>query len=371
MESDARALSMQAVPTPSTVMAGSSDPLQGQLDDCRYSPIDAQPNGHLQVASDVKASRRWALRALAAATLLAAPAMLGLARGWVHWPNDMASSMEVITESSRHKLSPAFQQCKGEKHLKCEIGCMCVRKNEYFSMCKPLDGKLKCDKELMEHKLEHAKDHRRPFLEKERQARKEKEDSIKRYNKAKIEQASSSLEAAMMESHMAVMRDNATREAVAKVRDAKVQVAKKSVEAAENKKKGVAVVAEKEAQEEVKKAKGNVVDAEDNYAKVKVSVLKEVSEAIHKYRLLVDKSKQELEVLRKADLKKTLRERKEAAAKTADESKWAAAKAKKAAKVAEEKGKLAEGARKEDEAAQKELKAAQAEVAKWESAVKR
>jgi len=323
------------------------------------------------VASERARARRWAVTALAVTLLLAAPTIVGLARGWVSWPKDWASTMEVITESSRPKLSGAFGQCKGPKDLKCEIGCMCVRKNDYFSMCKPLEGKLKCDKEVMESKLQHAKDNLLPFRKKARESRKEKFAAIQRIKKATTEQASSSLEAAELESRLAILRDNATREAAVNARDGQAEVAKKDVQAAELKKKHVAIAAEKEAANEVKKAKGHVADAEDNYAKVKVSVLREVSEAIHKYRLHVDKSKKELEALKKADLKKILKERQESASKAADESKWVAAKAKEAAKVAEEKQKLAAKARKEDEDAQKELKAAHAEVEKWKSAVRR
>jgi len=370
MEENDRALILQEVPGLGKV-AGPLAPQQEQPDDCRYSPLGAQQIREVQVASERMGARRWVLRAIAATSLLAVPAIVGLARGWVSWPKGLASTMELITESSRPKVSGAFGQCKGPKDLKCEIGCMCVRKNDYFSMCKPLEGKLKCDKDLMESKLQHAKEHRLPFLKKARDAKKEKFAAIQRYKKATSEQASSSLKAAELESHLAILRDNATREAVVKIRDAKVEVAQKNVEAAEVKKKNVAIAAETEVIKEVKKAKDHVADAEDNYAKVKVAVLKEVSESIHKYRLQVDKSKKELEELKNADLKKILMERKESASKTADESKWAAAKAKEAAKVAEENHKLAEKARKEDEDAQKELKAAQDEVAKWKSAIRR
>jgi len=238
------------------------------------------------------------------------------------------------------------------------------------SMCKPLDGSLKCDKALMESKLQHAKEHRLPYLKKARESKREKFAAIQRYTKATAAQAASSLEAAELESALAILRDNATREAVVKVRDAKIEVAKNAVQAAETKKKNVAIAAEKETVREVHKAKGHVEDAEDNFAKVKVAVLKEVSESIHKYRLELDKSRKELEALKNADLKKILNDRQESASKAADEFKWAAAKAKEAAKLEEEKKKLAEQARKENEDAKKELKAAQDEVAKWEKAVR-
>eukprot|EP00419_Tripos_fusus_P023937 CAMPEP_0172712622 /NCGR_PEP_ID=MMETSP1074-20121228/61206_1 /TAXON_ID=2916 /ORGANISM="Ceratium fusus, Strain PA161109" /LENGTH=363 /DNA_ID=CAMNT_0013536575 /DNA_START=52 /DNA_END=1140 /DNA_ORIENTATION=+ len=363
MEEDARALILQAKPSSDTTAARPCG--SRERNDCRYSPLDAEQTGELGLASERTGAQRWVLRALAATTLLAVPAILGLARGWVSWPTDLASSMEVITESSRHKLSPAFQPCKGPKDLKCEIGCMCVRKNEYFSMCKPLEGELKCNKELMESKLKRAKAHRLPFLKKARLAKQERKVAITRYSKAIAVQASSVLEASEFESRLAILRDNATREAVVKVRDAKVEVAKQAVAAAKTKKKNVKGVAEKEVAKEIKKAKDHVADAEDNYAKVKVAVLKEVSQAIHKYRLRVDSKKKELEGLRKANLKTILKERKMTASKLADQSKWAAAEAKKAAKDAEEKQKLAEKARKEDEDAHKKLKAAQDEVAKW------
>lgn len=309
-----------------------------------------------------------ALRPWAGGGLLALAGLAGLAcwRG-IAASGTSSARLEIIAESSR---SAAFEQCDGPKALKCEIGCLCQVKNEYFSMCQPLGGLLKCSKELAEKHLEHAKAKAAPVKKLADAADEARAKADKRFDKASVEASELNLAAAHAESQEAVLRDNATEEAAKLVRAAKVKAARAKVKEKQAAKAKVQALAAKRAAEQVKNATLLVTQAEDALLKVKDNVTREVAQKIRSQKDKVEQAEALLKKMKATQLGPLQVERTAIAAEAAKKAEVTAAAAKAAAKKAEDAEAAKSTAEKEADEAAKALGPAGDEVKKWESALK-
>merc|ERR1712061_311434 len=126
----------------------------------------------------------------------------------------------------------AFQEClgMGEKNIKCKMGCQCMKRNNYYSQCKPPEGSHGCDILAAKALVKAAKEKAQPFIDAELEAHKEKNETA--------QVAAHAAKKAALAKHVAA-KSLATYEKTLKIENKKraipVNAARKKVAAAKQK----------------------------------------------------------------------------------------------------------------------------------------
>lgn len=255
------------------------------------------------------------------------------------------SSVGAITE----EYAKNFDQCGGNGvNRKCQPGCFCWKKSDFFSMCKPIKGQSVCSAAAAKAAAKKAFAKFKPLAEKVDETKKAKEKAHKLFKEKLANSGETKEAAAMASSKKAATAEEATMSAVKEwhkdmCSDATDDVDKAKANMTKAKKK-----AQVEADKSIKEAEEKVKRAKENLVKVKKEAAKQVEKTIADEKKNVANREAYLKKTKATPLGPELEARKkkaEAAAKKAQETAVAAKKAAeefiKAKKAMEDADKLA------------------------------